>query len=78
MNGFFFVLFMFYSVIACVIFCFLGFQSTQLARQSARPDESCKNIQGLAPPRCPSKLVQLWYKTFPPDKRGLVEMKKPN
>jgi len=42
---------------------------------SARPYESCKKILGLAPPRCafetgttdaPSKLVQLWYKSFPP------------
>jgi len=24
----------------------------------------------------PSKLVQLWYKKFPPDQRGQVEMKK--
>jgi len=26
----------------------------------------------------PSKLVQLWYKTFPSDQRGVSEMKKEN
>ena len=39
--------------------------------------ESCKNIKGWPPRDAPSKLVPLWYKTFPPDQRGLVEMKNP-
>jgi len=46
---------------------------------SARPYESCKNVKGLAPLPwdAPSELVQLWYKTFPPDHDGRVEMKTP-
>jgi len=45
--------------------------------RAARPYESCKNIEGLALRDAPSKLVQLWYKTFPPDHDGQVEMKNP-
>jgi len=30
-----------------------------------------------SPRDAPSNLVQLWYKTFPPDQRGQVEMQKP-
>jgi len=50
-------------------------------------DNSCSNppapmnhvkiFKGCTPRDAPSKLVQLWYKTFPPDSRGLVEMKNP-
>jgi len=40
--------------------------------------ESCKIFKGWPPPDVPSKLVQLWYKTFESDQRGLVEMKNPN
>jgi len=36
-----------------------------------------KKIKGSPPWDAPSELVQLWYKTFPPDQRGLVEMKNP-
>ena len=34
-------------------------------------------FKGWPPRDAPSKLVQLWYKTFPPDQRGLVEMQNP-
>ena len=44
---------------------------------SARPYESCKISKGCPPRDTPSRLVQLWYKTFPPDQRGQVEMKNP-
>ena len=44
---------------------------------SARPYESCKIFKGWRPRDAPSKLVQLWYKSFSPDLRGLVEMKNP-
>jgi hypothetical protein len=37
-----------------------------------------KTFKGLPPQDAPSKLVQLWYKKFPPDQRGQVEMKKTN
>jgi len=36
-----------------------------------------KILKGWPPRDAPSKLVQLWYKSFPPDQRGLVEMKNP-
>jgi len=36
---------------------------SRLGSKAARPYESCKKIQGLAPERCPWKLVQLWYKS---------------
>ena len=35
---------------------------------SARPYESVKIFKGWPPRDAPSKLVQLWYKTFPPDR----------
>jgi len=44
---------------------------------SAHPYESSKNIEGLASRDAPSKLVQLLYKTFPPDHIDLAEMKNP-
>ena len=34
-------------------------------------------FKGWPPRDAPSKLVQVWYKSFPPDQRGQVEMKKP-
>ena len=34
--------------------------------RSARPYESCKKFKGWPLQDAPSKLVQLWYKTFPP------------
>jgi len=33
--------------------------------------------KGWPPRYATSKLVQLWYKTFPLDQRGLIEMKNP-
>jgi len=36
-----------------------------------------KIFKGWPSGDAPSKLVQLWYRTFPPDQRGQVEMKKP-
>jgi len=36
-----------------------------------------KIFKGLSPQDAPSKLVQLWYKSFPTDQRGLVGMKDP-
>ena len=41
------------------------------------PMNHVKIFKGWPPRNAPSKLVQLWYKTFPPDQRGQVEMKKP-
>jgi len=41
------------------------------------PMNHLKIFQGWPPGDAPSKLVQLWHKTFPPDQRGQVEMKKP-
>ena len=39
------------------------------------PMNHVKIFKGWPPLDAPSKLVQLWYETFPPDQRGLVEMK---
>jgi len=36
-----------------------------------------KIYKGWPPRDAPSKMVQLWYKTFQPDQSGLVEMKNP-
>jgi len=36
-----------------------------------------KKFKGWPPQDAPLKLVQVWYKTFPPDQRGLVEMANP-
>ena len=36
-----------------------------------------KSFKGWPPGDAPSKLVQLWYKMFPPHQRGQVEIKKP-
>ena len=56
---------------------------------SVCPFESCANIEGLVPPRCPLEAgTSVWYNTFPPDQNqwykkfppdhfGRVEMKKP-
>jgi len=41
------------------------------------PMNHVKIFKGWPPRDAPSKLVQLWYKSFPPDQRGLVEMKNP-
>jgi len=41
------------------------------------PMNHVKIFQGWPPQDASSKLVQLWYKTFPPDQRGLVEMNTP-
>ena len=41
------------------------------------PINHVKIFKGWPPRDAPSKLVQLWYKSFPPDQRGQVEMKKP-
>jgi len=40
------------------------------------PMNLVKIFKGWPPRDAPSKLVQLWYKTFPLDQRGQVEMKK--
>ena len=44
---------------------------------SPAPMNHEKTFMGWPPRDAPSKLVQLWYKTFPPDQLGQVEMKKP-
>jgi len=41
------------------------------------PMNHVKIFKGWPTRDAPSKLVQLWYKTFPPEQRGLVEMKNP-
>ena len=41
------------------------------------PMNHVKIFKGRPPLDAPWKLVQLYYKTFPPDQRGLVEMKNP-
>jgi len=41
------------------------------------PVNHVKILKGWPPRDASSKLVQLWYKTFPTDQRGLVEMKNP-
>ena len=45
---------------------------------TARPYDSVKKINGWPPRDAPSELVQLWYKTFPCDHNGQLEIKKPN
>jgi len=47
------------------------------ATRPPAPMNHVKIFKGWPPPDAPSKLVQLWYKTFPPEQRGQVEMKKP-
>ena len=42
------------------------------------PMNHVKIFKGWPLRDAPSKLVQLWYKSFPPDHAGLVEMKRPN
>ena len=44
---------------------------------SSRPYASCKISKGWPPRDAPSKLVQLWCKTFLTDQCGLLEMKNP-
>ena len=44
-------------------------------KHGARPYESCKICKGWPLRDAPSKLVQLWYKTFPTDHGGQIEMK---
>jgi len=41
------------------------------------PMNHVKIFKGWPPRDAPSELVQLWYKTFPPDHDGRVEMKNP-
>ena len=41
------------------------------------PMNHVKIFKGWPPRDAPSKLVQLWYKSFHPDQRGLVKMKNP-
>jgi len=41
------------------------------------PMNHVKRFKGWPPRDAPSKLVQMWYKSFLPDQRGLVEMKNP-
>jgi len=42
------------------------------------PETGTTVVQNNAMCVCaPSKLVQLWYKTVPPDQRGFVEIKNP-
>jgi len=63
------------------------FSSHQWARHSLErnyssycPPDPMSQVKILkcCPPRdAPSKLVQLWYKSFPQDQRGLVEIKSP-
>jgi len=50
---------------------------TQYPCRSPAPMNHLKIFQGWPPRDAPSKLVQLWYKSFPPDQRGLVEMENP-
>jgi len=48
-----------------------------MGTNTARPYESCENIEGLPPRDAPWKLVQLWYRSFPLD-RVVHENEKPN
>jgi len=41
------------------------------------PMNHVKRFKGCPPRDVPSELIQLWYKTFPPDHDGQVEMKNP-
>ena len=41
------------------------------------PMNHIKIFKGWPPRDAPSKLVQLWYTTFPPDHIDLVEIKNP-
>jgi len=41
------------------------------------PMNHVKMFKGWPPRDTPSELAQLWYKLFPPDQRGLAEMKNP-
>jgi len=41
------------------------------------PMNHVKIFKGWPPQDAPSTLAQLWYKSFPTDQRGRVEMKKP-
>jgi len=41
------------------------------------PMNHVKMFKGWPPRDAPSKLVQPWYKSFPTDQRGQLEMKKP-
>ena len=60
----------------CLFVCLLELNQKDF-NLPARPYESCKIFKGWAPRDAASKLVQLWYKTFPADQRGHVEMNKP-
>ena len=44
-------------------------------RSPPDPMNHVKMFKGCPPRDAPSKLVQLWCKSFPSDQRGLVEMK---
>jgi len=41
------------------------------------PMNHVKILKGSPHREAPSKLVQLWYKTFPPDQRGQAKIKSP-
>ena len=41
------------------------------------PMNQVKIFKGWPPRDAPSKLVQLWYKSFQNDQRGHMEMKRP-
>jgi len=55
-----------------------SFVPSDSAQYSApAPMNHVKIFKGWPPQDAPSKLVQLWYKLFPSDQRGQVEIKKP-
>jgi len=60
-----------------VIFCTHDLPHTSHPTHPPAPMNHVKIFKGWPPRDAPSKLVQLWYKTFAPDQRGQAEMKKP-
>jgi len=61
-------------VCACVFVCVCVYVCVYVCPPA--PMNHVKIFKGWLPRDAPSKLVQLWYKTFPPDQRGQVELKK--
>jgi len=51
------------------------FLEVAIAQRFSPPVNNVKILKGWPPRDAPSELVQMWYKTFPPDQRGLTEMK---
>jgi len=47
----------------------------QMQPPAPMPVNHVKIFKGWSPPDVPSELVQLWYKTFPPDHIDQVEVK---